>query len=637
MFGEFQISATERLLKRGGQNIPLPPKVFDLLLVLVTRPGQVVTKDELMNEVWPDTFVEETNIKVYVSTLRKALGENGDGAKFIETLPRRGYRFVSPVTQIAPVPVSVPELVIEKQTVSKIVIEEKKDVEASTELLQPALPATGLAVKRKFSSRTLLLGGTLLVLAAIGWRFWQHYETQTTPIRSLAVLPFTSLMQQQDNENLGLGLADSLITRLGATRMFTVRPTNAIQKFMAADRDSLEIGRQLKVEAVLDGHLQREGDQLRLTLQLLRTSDGATLWGESFDERFSNILSVQKKISENIAYRLTDKLSDENRQHLNKKYTENTAAFEAYIRGRFLYSKQDKDSLLKAIEFYRQATELDPNYALAWAGIADCYVLLNLTTVTMGVAPPPDSLIRARAAAEKAIELDESLAEGHVSMGAVIRTWLNNDDAAHREFERAIALNPNLAQAHNYYGMALMGEVRLPEALAELERARQLDPLSAPINSNVGIVLFRLRRYDEAIAQFQTTLRLDPNFVRAIQGLGQAYEQQKRYEEAIAEFQKAEKLTKGGIVPLAALGYLHARLGRKAEAQQILSRLIAMELQNEEAPYFVATVYVGLGETEQVYVWLDKIKHLRTVQMVRTDPRFDSLRDDPRMTQILSK
>ncbi len=646
-FGEFRLNATERLLQRQGVEVPLPPKVFDLLLALVENHGHVVTKEQLLNQVWPDTFVEETNLKVYVSTLRKALDDSGEGAKFIETLTKRGYRFAAPVTEILPdepahpelvpeiAPDLLPDLLVEKQSVSRVVIEEQVDenADAASRALPPA-PASRFQIS---PGRALALGVGLAVIVALGWFSWSRSRSESRQVRSLAVLPFTMLAEAQDGENLGVGLADALITRLGNSGAIAVRPTSAIQKYTTAERDPLEIGRKLEVEAVLDGRVQRSGDQLRLTVQLLGTGDGAQLWAESFDEQFTNIFAVQRAMSEKIARLLTVKFSDEHRQRLNKKYTENPAAFEAYVRGRFLYGKQDKESLLKAIEHYRQATELDPGYALAWAGMADCYVLLNLPTLTMGIAPPEESLIRARAAAEKAVELDESLAEAHVSLAAVIGTWIHDDAAAYREFQRAIELNPNLAQAHNYYGMKLMGDVRLEEAVVELERARQLDPLSPSINTNLGMTLSRLRRYDEAAAQFQKTLRMDPNFLRAHQGLGTVYEQQKRFDEAIAEFRKAEQLSNGGVVPLSALGHLYAITGRRAEAEQMLSRLLERERQSETSPYYIATVYAGLGDKDQVFAWLEKIKHFRTVQLIKTDPRFDALRDDPRFGALLRR
>jgi tetratricopeptide (TPR) repeat protein/DNA-binding winged helix-turn-helix (wHTH) protein len=640
-FGEFRLNGAERLLQRRGVDVPLPPKVFDLLLALVENHGHVVTKDQLLSQLWPDTFVEETNLKVYVSTLRKALGD-GDG-KFIETLTKRGYRFVAPVTEILPASaddlrVSTasgsergPDLVVEKRAVSRIVIEEQVD-ESANAAARALLPASRFQMS---PGRAMALGLGLAALVALGWFLWSRSRSEGRQVRSLAVLPFTMLAGAQDGEHLGVGLADALITRLGATGAIPVRPTSAIQKYTTAERDPLEIGRRLEVEAVLDGRVQRAGDELRLTVQLLRTGDGAQLWAESFDEQGANIFAIQRAMSEKIARLLTVKLSDEHRQRLNKKYTENTAAFEAYVRGRFLYGKQDQESLLKAIEHYRQATELDPGYALAWAGMADCYVLLNLPTLTMGIAPPEESLIRARAAAEKAVELDESLAEAHLSLAAVIATWIHDDAAAHREFQRAIELNPNLAQAHSYYGMKLMGDARLEEALVELERARQLDPLSPSINTNLGMTLSRLRRYDEAATQFQKTLRMDPNFIRAHQGLGMVYEQQKRFDEAIAEFRKAEQLSGGGIVPLGALGYVYAFTGRRGEAERILSRLLERERENETSPYYIATVYAGLGDKDQVFAWLEKIKHLRTIRLIKTDPRFDSLRDDPRFAALL--
>ncbi len=637
-FGDFQLDAAKRLLLRQGEPLTIAPKVFEVLLALVEHRGQALTKDQLLQEVWSDTVVEESNLTVSISALRKVLGERRDEHRYIVTIPGKGYQFVAEVRESGEEEAS---LIVAQQTFSEIVIEEEAP-EASPHLPaapQPALPAPAsrFALSRK---RLLIAGGALaggVVLLSLVLFSWRQPRATTGQVRSLAVLPFKALNPAARDEMLGLGLADALITRLGATGVIVVRPTSAIQKYAATDRDPLEIGRKLQVEAVLDGRLQRSGDQLRLTVQLLRAGDGAPLWAESFDEQGANLFAAQKTMSERIAHALTVKLSAEQRQRLNKKYTEHPAAFEAYVRGRFLFGKQDKESLLKAIEHYRQATELDPAYALAWAGMADCYVLLNLPNLTMGITPPEESVIRARAAAEKAVELDESLAEAHVSLGAVIATWIHDAAAARREFQRAIELSPNLAQAHSYYGTALMGEARLEEALVELERARELDPLSPPINSNLGMALARLRRYDEAAAQFQKTLRMDPNFLRARQWLGQVYEQQKRFDEAIAEFRQAEQLSNGGVVPLSALGHLYAITGRRAEAEQVLSRLLERERQNETSPYYIAIVYAGLGDKDQAFAWLEKIKHLRSVHLIKTDPRFDGLRGDPRFDALLRR
>ena len=635
-FDEFRINTTERILQRRGQDIPLPPKVFDLLLALVVRHGQVVTKDQLMSEVWPDTFVEETNLKVYVSTLRKALGEGAEGAKFIETLPRRGYRFVGAVTEILPELSSqngLAELVIEKQTVSRIVIEEK-DSEPS-----PVGSSSALAsLSRIPHQRVWALGGLMIALALFGWVSWKRWVADAGQIRSLAVLPFMSLTvtpQSSDSEQLGVGLADALITRLSNSGGIVVRPTSAVLKFTAQDRDALALGRKLGVDAVLDGHLQRSGEQVRLTVQLLRTEDGKPLWADSIEEPDGSLFTLQRSVSEKLAHVLILKLSAEQQDKLKKDYTANAAAFEAYTRGRYFYGRQNKEAFEKALGYFRQAIELDPNYALAWAGIADCYNAQSTTITSLGATPNDTLFTEARAAAERAIALDESLADAHVSLGAVLAG--DEGEAPHRELRRAIELNPNLPQAHNVYALILVGEGRLPEALAEIDRARELDPLSLSINTNRGNILFRARRYAEATVQYRKVLEMDANFVRAQYGLGIVLGLQKQYDAAIVELQKSVELAKGASVPLSALGYVYAVSGRRAEAEQVLVQLIQKFQEQMVSPLYVALVYSGLGDKEQAFSWLSKLAGKHIVRLTLVDERFDLIRNDPRIQSLLPK
>lgn len=635
-FDEFRINTTERILQRRGQDIPLPPKVFDLLLALVARHGQVVTKDQLMSEVWPDTFVEETNLKVYVSTLRKALGEGAEGAKFIETLPRRGYRFVGAVTEILPELSSqngLTELVIEKQTVSRIVIEEK-DSEPS-----PVGSSSALALFSRIPhQRVWALGGLMIALALFGWVSWKRWVADAGQIRSLAVLPFMSLTvtpQSSDSEQLGVGLADALITRLSNSGGIVVRPTSAVLKFTAQDRDALALGRKLGVDAVLDGHLQRSGEQVRLTVQLLRTEDGKPLWADSIEEPDGSLFTLQRSVSEKLAHVLILKLSAEQQDKLKKDYTANAAAFEAYTRGRYFYGRQNKEAFEKALGYFRQAIELDPNYALAWAGIADCYNAQSTTITSLGATPNDTLFTEARAAAERAIALDESLADAHVSLGAVLAG--DEGEAPHRELRRAIELNPNLPQAHNVYALILVGEGRLPEALAEIDRARELDPLSLSINTNRGNILFRARRYAEATVQYRKVLEMDANFVRAQYGLGIVLGLQKQYDAAIVELQKSVELAKGASVPLSALGYVYAVSGRRAEAEQVLVQLIQKFQEQMVSPLYVALVYSGLGDKEQAFSWLSKLAGKHIVRLTLVDERFDLIRNDPRIQSLLPK
>lgn len=628
-FGEFRINVSERLLQRSGEDVPLPPKVFDLLLALVVRHGQVVTKDQLMSEVWPDTFVEETNLKVYVSTLRKALGEGTEGAKFIETLPRRGYRFAGSVTEIILDRPAPPELVIEKQTVSRIIIEENNEAP-----LQTTPPVSDFRSHIPHP-RVLAAGGALLLLFLFGWLAREQWAAHTGQIRSLAVLPFVTLTQTPESEQLGVGLADALITRLSNMGGLVVRPTGTVLKFTTADRDSIALGRKLAVDAVLDGHLQHDGEQVRLTVQLVSTGDGKSLWAESFEAPAGNSFALQRAVSERLAHSLTLKLSEEQQRKLKKDYTANPAAFEAYSRGRYFYGKQNKESYQKAIGYFKQAIELDPNYALAWAGLADCYNAQSTTVMSMGATPFQSFTAEARAAAERAIALDENLPEAHLSLvGAVVDT---DHELTHRALDRALELNPNLAFAYSVYTMELIGDARLEEALIKVDRARELDPLSLSINTNRGLVLYRLHRYVDAATQFQKTLELDANFPRAYFGYGMVLEQLGRFDEAIAAFQKCVQLSGGGSVPLSSLGHVYAVSGRRAEAEQVLTRMLELYEQKLAVPFYVSLVYAGLGDKEQAIAWLEKQKpHLRFMAMAKTDARFDSLRTDPRFLAMIS-
>lgn len=627
-FNEFRINVAERVLQRRGRDIPLPPKVFDLLLALVERHGQLVTKDQLMIEVWPDTFVEEANLKVYVSTLRKAFG---DGGEFIETLPRRGYRFVAEVTEILPNEAElVTEMVIEKQSVSRVVIEEEIEEKEPARLPMPSFANSSR--KQVSPRRVMAVGGLLVVALSLGWFSWTRWAASER-IESLAVLPFGMLNQGTDDQHLGVGLADALITRLTNVGGIVVRPTSAVLKFTAADRDPLELGRRLKVDAVLDGNLQHNGEQVRLTVQLLSTSDGSSLWADSVEEPNGSAFVLQRAISEKLAHSLTLKLTADQQRKLKKDYTANPAAFEAYTQGRFFYGKQNKEGFEKALGYFRQAIELDPNYALAWSGIADCYIAQSTTITSLGATPHNQLFVEAQAAAEKAIALDETLADPHVSLGGVLAE--KEGEAPHRELQRAISLNPNLAHAHNVYGLILVGEGKFAEALAQADQAHKLDPLSLTIQTNRGNILFRSRRYDESAAQYRKALEMDANFVRAHYGLGVVLGLQKHHNEAIAELQKAVELSKGGSVPLSALGYVYAVTGRRAEAEQMLAKLLALSEQNLVAPMYVALVYAGLGDKEQAFVWLEKLKGKHMLRLVKLDERFDLLRDDARLAALM--
>jgi len=394
-------------------------------------------------------------------------------------------------------------------------------------------------------------------------------------------------------------------------------------------------GRELAVDAVLEGRILRVGQQIRITVQLLRLPTGDVIGAWEFDEMFTNILALQKQISEKVALRLTIKLNENEQKLLAKNYTENTAAFEAYLKGRYFWNKRTPDSFPKAIEYFNQAIELDPTYALAYAGLADVYVVMATPYVSLNGRKGADYWDKAKATALKALEIDDSLAEAHASLGAVYAS--GDDVAAHREFERAIELNPNYATVYNFYAVCLIGDAKLEEALVKVSKAHELDPLSVPIVTSHGVILCRLRRPDDAIAQFRKAEELDPSFARMHWGLGMAYEQKGSYDQAISEFQKAVKLSNGGIVALASLGHAYGMAGRRTEAQQILGQLLERNETGEKNPYYLAAVYAGLGEKENAFAVLEKNRGNFASGLMKNDHLFDALRSDPRFEALVRK
>ncbi len=645
-FGAFQLDVEQSLLSRDGESVALPPKIFDILVVLVENSGQLLDKEELMRRVWPDTFVEENNLTVNMSALRKALGESANGLKYIETVPRRGYRFVADVCELMDIEAS---LLLTKQTVSSITIEEEEEVVSAATVaelvMQPVLelPAAApvtLAKTRRHSSRTIfLLAALVAMMVSVVFALWlasKPKPIQTlSDVRSIAVLPFKSLGATDNDETLELGLTDALITKLSNLNPVIVRPTSAILKYANSTQELSDIGQELGVEALLEGRVQRSGDRIRITVQLVQTENGSPVWAESFDEQFTNIFAVQTAISERVSRALALQLTREQRQQLVKDYTQNSEAFQEYIRGRYYWNKQSLEEMKKAIAHFQRAIDIDPTYALAYAGIADCYIVLSTPQIFLGAAWERDNFNKAKAAARKALELDDTLAEAHTSLGAALAR--EDDEAAHREWDRAIELNPNYAITYSFYTVDLIGDGRLEEALEKIKRAREIDPLSVAFNTSHGMVFYRLRRYDEAIEQLRQAIEMNPNSMRAHWGLGLSYEQKGMYKEAISEFERCVSFSNGGPLALAALSHVYAVSGQRGAAQKILRQLLDLFRQGRASAYYVAAVYAGLGDKEQALALLEQNKESLTLGLLKVDVYFDPLRDDPRFIKLLQQ
>ena len=488
-----------------------------------------------------------------------------------------------------------------------------------------------------------LLTGTILGTIALVIGFWafSHRPPQrvanalASPEKRIAVLPFKPLVPENRDQVLELGMADSLIAKLSNIREIVVRSLNSVRKYGGLEQDPLAAGRELEVDSVLEGNVQKAADRIRVTARLIKVADGSSLWANTFDEKFTDVFTVQNTISQKVADALALRLSSEENKRLTKRYTDNVEAYQLYLTGRYHWNKLTPPEITKSIDFFKKAIELDPTYALAYFGLADAYRAL----APSGDVPPKEILPRAKMAAKKALEIDESLAEPHVTL-SFIHSWFDWDwPEAEKEAKRAIELNPNLGFAHIAYAQLLSHLGRHQEAITEGERARELDPLSLIINTLDGQYLVSARRYQEAIARLKETLELDPNFWLAHFMLGTALVEKRIYPEALSEFAKATELSNGNAEAMMMTGYTWAMAGDSVKARAVLAELKSRAGQRYVPAEHIAMLCFALGERDEAFTWLEKACENRDVRLCRlkVDPRWDSLRSDPRFVDVLKR
>ena len=619
-FGQFSIDASERVLLRNGQPVPLTPKAFDLLLALVESKGHLVEKDELMRKLWPDTFVEETNLSNNISLLRKALTAEG-AHQYIETVPRRGYRFVLGVAVPADEP---PELIIEERSRSTLTYEENTDIPVQL-------------VKRERTGqvdRSLvipLIAVALVTLALAAYLFWPNQAASFPPIRSIAVLPFKPLVADHRDESLEMGMAETLITRLSSIKELAVRPVSAVRKYNVLEQDPVLAGTEQKVDAVLDGSIQKTDARVRVTVRLIRVRDGQTLWADKFDERLADIFALQDSISEKVAAAMALKISSEEKQLLTQHHTDNPEAYQLYLRGRIFYRQQTEDAVAKALDCFERAIALDPNYALAYTGKADLYSAYSSVFLAPALAMP-----KARESAHRALVMDDRLAEAHYSM-ARVKLWADWDwSGAESEYKRALEIKPNDAEIRVSYTALLSQQKRFDEALVELKRVLEIEPVSPFVIDRAARMPYFARRYDQALAQSRDVVAFHPNQAIAFRDLAAVLTELGMYEEAIAAAQKAVDLQRHSSY-ITQLGYTLARAGKKREAIELARELEELRGRRYVSPVHIARIYSGLGEKEIVFKWLhkgyeDRSDHLLWLDV---DPTFDVVRTDPRFQDLL--
>lgn len=618
------------------------PKTFETLQVLVERAGQVVEKEELMQRIWPDVAVEENNLNKHISKLRKVFGESGNEACYIETLPRRGYRFVAEIRKIQAIEKANDSLAVPPPLDETLMSASQKVAEMPprTPQLQPNTPERVRRKQAVFSSKRGQIGLAAMLLVTVviltGWLLSAKREhPEAGAVTSIAVLPFKSLNAPGVNEDLSLGLADNLIQRLGMLNQLSVRPMRAVSGYIAHAQDAVQIGRELKVEAILDGGIQRSDERVRISTRLLRVSDGQALWAETFDERWADIFTIQDKIAERVAGSLLQRLTKQQQAFLAKRPTENPDAYLAYARGRYFWNQRNANSFKKAIQYFEEAIHKDPQYALAYSGLADTYNLLGV----FGAMPPPEAKAKAHTAALKALELDEQIAEAHASL-AVLKAWYEWDWAgAEREYRRALELNPNYSTAHQWYSLLLASLGRHQEAIAEMQQAQRLEPLSIIITADLGLVYAFAYQYDDALHHFQRALELSPDFAYARRELGRVYVQQGRYQEALAEFQKLVTAEGRHPTTIVDIGYTYGVMGQKAEARKILNELLEMSKQEYVAPMILAVVHGTLGERDRAFQLIEQeyTQHSDRIINLKTNYLLTPLRDDSRFAHLLRR
>ncbi len=617
-FGDFCVDSSRRaLLRRDGQPQPLTPRVFDTLLYLIQHAGSVLGKDELMAAIWSGRVVEENNLSQNISTLRRVLGDGEGGSRYILTVPGQGYRFVGEVREVgdgqrpATSAGSAPPVVAAGAPTSR----------------SRKLPGSWMAAS------IVLVAALVTIVVALRPSHRPAAEVAAAVTRTIAVLPFKSLLAESRDDTLDLGMTDMLIAKLSNSHELVVRPLSAVRHYGGQTQDPLAAGRELGVESVLDGSFQRWGDRIRVTARLLQVRDGSALWAGSFDEKFTDVFTVQDAISQRVAASLALRLSGDEQKGLAKRYTENIEAYQLYLTGRMHIENLTHSEILKGIEFLRRAIELDPHYALAYAAIADAYRRLPINSDMR----PEEAFPQAEAAAEKALALDDSIALTHVALGFT-RMWYDWRWAdAEREFKRAIELNPSDALAHLGNSVLLTNLGRNDEAVLEARRALELDPMSLIVKSVAAWSLAHGGRDDEAIASLRKAFDINPNFWIAHLQMSRILSRQGKYAEAIAELNQARRFSEDDAGVIAGLGIAWARAGDAAKARAALDELQSVSSGQYVAPSNFAGLYAALGQMDQAFAALDRAYAERDPEMaflnnweaadtLRTDPRYAVLR-----------
>ena len=632
-FGAFCLDPAEHTLLRDGQPIPLRPKVYDLLVVLVENRGHLVDKEQLMSSVWAEEFVEEGNINKNISMLRQALGESGGGTKFIETVPKRGYRFVAEVREVN----DNRQAELLTQAAARPTHEHQPPRENHEQSL-PLPPPLQAQAKRFNKHWIALVGVPLLVLAAIVYVVLtrQRSRSATPAVRSIVVLPFQNLSGDASQDYLVDGVTDALIGDLAQIGALRVISRTSAMHYKGTNKSLPEIAKELNVDAVVEGTVQRSGERVHVRAQLIHAASDSHLWAADYDRDSRDILDLQSEVARAIASEVSIKITPAEQRLLVPKRTIARAAIDNYLQGRYFWNRRTEEDMRKAIGYFEAAISADANYAQAYAGLADSYNQLG--TVMIGVMPPSEARRTGEIAARKGLEIDNEVAEAHAALA--YENFFNwNWASAEEEFKRSIQLNPNYASAHSHFALYLVARERIDEAVAETNRAQELDPLSLSISASRGFLLMNARRYEEAIEQERRVIAIDPNHYQAHWFLALTYLANQQIDQAIATSEKAVAISNRAPAALGVLGMAYGAAGRKGEANQILNELLQLEKQRYVSPMAFVYVYTGLGNKDQSFAWLEKAHQERSngIAFFKVSPTVDPLRSDARFADLLRR
>ena len=617
-FGQFELDLRSYELKRDGEPLRLEKIPMELLIFLVEHHGQLVTREQIIERLWGNlVFLDtEQGVNTAIRKIRQVLLDDPEKPQFLETVVGKGYRFVNNVTA------------------------KGNESPPSREDLPPP---HGPQMTRNRTRDLWLIGAVsvLLLLGVVLWAVWYRIGWATKPrittsFHSIAVLPLENLSGDPSQEYFADGITDALITQLAKLHGLRVISRTSIMQYKSLRKPLPDIARDLNVDAVVEGSVSRSGNRVRVTAQLVDAHADRHLWAEEYDRDLREILSLQSELARDIAEKVRANISSEEQLLMARAGTVEPAAYESYLRGRSFWSQRTPAGLKQSIIHFQHAIELDPRYAEAYSGLADAYTALGYTSYWA----PRDSFPKAREFANKALQIDSSLAEARASL-AYVKLYYDWDwKGAEEELQRAIAVNPNYATAHHWYSVLLTARGRHDEALSEIGRAHELDPLSVPINTDIGFELYYARRYEEAISHLRSVLQTSPKFPLAHLWLGRAYEQKGMYPEAITEFEQAGTALKDWPVIIAAAGHAYGRWGHKSDATAALHRMNELTKEEYVTPYGMALIFAGLNDREQAIHWLQKAYEDRSHWLVwlNLDPRFDdNVRSDPRFADLLRR